>query len=362
MAIIDVIDLANERSDEIVRRVPEIGAGEFVLGSQLIVRESQRAVFFRDGKALDVFGPGRHTLSTDNIPLLGGLIGLPFGGRSPFTAEVYFVSMREFTGLKWGTAQPLVYRDKEFGMIRLRAYGTYAMRVANPQLFVTDIVGTRGAYTTGAIEEYLRGIILNEFNDLLGGVQTSILDIQGMTGEIATAARNALSDDFGRLGLELRGFQISAVTPPEEVQQRIDERSGMAAIGDMSTYLQFKTAQALGDVAKGGGGAGGAAEAGVGVGAGLGMGSVMAQTMRDAFAQPAGGQGQPAPSPAAPTHPCPKCQFAVPDGARFCPNCGTAQETAAATIACPNCGTQNAAGAKFCTECGTALSAPAAGA
>ena len=356
MAIIDVIELPNERSDEIVRRVPEIGAGEFKLGSQLIVRESQRAVFFRDGKALDVFGPGRHTLSTDNIPLLGGLIGLPFGGRSPFTAEVYFVSMREFTDLKWGTPQALVYRDKEFGMIRLRAYGTYAMRVADPQLFVTDIVGTRGAYTTGAIEEYLRGIILNEFNDLLGGVQTSILDIQSMTGEIATATRNALSDDFARLGLELRGFQISAVTPPEEVQQRIDERSGMAAIGDMSTYVQFKTAQALGDVAQGGGG-GGAAEAGVGVGAGLGMGTVMAQTMRDAFAQPAAGQGHAAPAPAAATHPCPNCGFAVPDGARFCPNCGTAQQTA--TVACPNCGTQNAPTAKFCIECGTSLAAPA---
>jgi len=355
MAIIDVIELPNERSDEIVRRVPEIGAGEFRLGSQLIVRESQRAVFFRDGKALDVFGPGRHTLSTDNIPLLTGLLGLPFGGRSPFTAEVYFVSMREFTDLKWGTPQPLVYRDKEFGMIRLRAYGTYAMRIADPQLFVTTIVGTRGAYGTGAIEEYLRSIILNEFNDLLGGLQTSILDIQGMTSEIATATRNALSDDFSRLGLELRGFQISAITPPEEVQQRIDERSGMAAIGDMSTYVQFKTAQALGDVAQGGGG-GGAAEAGVGVGAGLGMGTVMAQTMRDAFAQqPAGGQGQAAAAATQATHPCPNCQAAVPNGARFCPNCGTAQQTAAATVACPNCGTQNPANAKFCTECGTAL-------
>src|SRR3712207_4417920 len=227
MAILDLIEHPDEYTDEIVRRVPEHGSGEFRLGSQLVVRESQRAVFFRDGKALDVFGPGRHTISTNNIPLLTGLLGLPFGGDSPFRAEIYFVSMREFTNLKWGTPQPLVYRDNELGMIRLRAFGTYSMRVGDPQLFVNQIVGSRGAYTTGAIEEFLRSIVLNEFNDLLGSVQTSILDIQAMTGEIATTARNALGDDFQRLGLALTTFQISAITPPEEVQQRIDESSGM---------------------------------------------------------------------------------------------------------------------------------------
>src|SRR5829696_6011961 len=136
MALLDVIEFLDPSGQQIVHRVPETGSGEFRLGSQLIVRESQRAVFFRDGKALDVFGPGRHTLSTNNIPLLTGLLGLPFGGESPFKAEVFFVSMREFTDMKWGSAQPLVYRDTEFGMIRLRAFGTYSIRVADPQLLV----------------------------------------------------------------------------------------------------------------------------------------------------------------------------------------------------------------------------------
>ena len=140
MAIIDIIQHPNERSDEIVFRVPQQGAGEFALGSQLIVRESQAAVFFRDGQSLDTFGPGRHTLSTQNLPLLSGLLKIPFGGRSPFTAEVYFVSLREFTDLKWGTAQPVVFRDNDFGMVRLRAFGTYSMRVADPQLFLQQIV------------------------------------------------------------------------------------------------------------------------------------------------------------------------------------------------------------------------------
>ncbi|MCC6314048.1 MAG: SPFH domain-containing protein [Thermomicrobiales bacterium] len=350
MAIIDVIELTNERPGEIVRRVPETGPGEFKLGSQLIVREGQRAVFVRDGKALDIFGPGRHTLSTDNIPLLTGLIGLPFGGRSPFTAEVYFVSMRDFTDLKWGTPQPLVYRDTELGMIRLRAFGTYAMRVADPQLFVNQIVGTRGVYSTSDIEDYLRSIILNEFNDLLGSLTTSILDIQGMTRELAVTARNALTDDFERLGLELRGFQISSITPPEAVQQRIDERSGMAALGDMGAYMQFKTAQAIGDVGAGkaGGGAGDVAATGVGVGAGIGMGAAMAGAVQGAFNRPA---EQPASATATIT--CPNCHATIPAGSKFCPNCG--QPLQPATVTCPNCGTANPAGAKFCVECGKSL-------
>src|SRR5918998_2214967 len=203
MAILDLIEYPNEYADELVHRVPEHDSGEFRLGSQLVVRESQRAIFFRDGKALDVFGPGRHTLSTNNIPLLTGLLGLPFGGRSPFRAEVYFVSMREFTDMKWGTAQPLVYRDTELGMIRLRAFGTYSMRVADPQLFVNQIVGTRGAYSTNAIDEYLKSVIINEFNDILGEAKTPLLDLPGLTSELATTTRNALTDDFQRLGLQL---------------------------------------------------------------------------------------------------------------------------------------------------------------
>ena len=354
MAILDLIEHPDEYADEIVHRVPESGSGEFRLGSQLVVRESQRAVFFRDGKALDVFGPGRHTISTNNIPLLTGLLGIPFGGDSPFRAEVYFVSMREFTDMKWGTPQPLVYRDAELGMVRLRAFGTYSMRVDDPQLFVNQVVGSRGAYSTGAIDEFLKGLIINEFNDLLGETQTSILDIQAMTREIADAARHALGDDFERLGLQLNTFQISAITPPEEVQRRIDERSGMAALGDMRTYTQFQAAQALRDAAQNEGGGGEAASTGVGLGAGLGLGQAMAQTVRDAYtAQPPPQSPQPTPAATAATITCPNCQTANPPGAKFCQNCGT--QLQAAPITCPNCGTQNAPDSKFCTNCGTAL-------
>ncbi|MEA2528036.1 MAG: hypothetical protein QOF73_5263 [Thermomicrobiales bacterium] len=296
MAIIDLIEHPDERADELVHRVPEYGSGEFRLGSQLVVRESQRAVFFRDGKALDVFGPGRHTLSTNNIPLLTGLIGIPFGGKSPFTAEVYFVSMREFTDMKWGTPQPLVFRDQDFGMVRLRAFGTYSMRVADPQLLVTQFVGSRGAYTTGAIDEFLKSVIINEFNDILGEAKTPLLDLPGLTRELADTARNALTDDFQRLGLQLTSFQISAISPPEEVQKRIDERSGMAALGDMNTYMQYQAAQAMRDAAQNPGG--GAAGTGVGLGAGVAMGGAMAQAVQNAMNP--GASQPPPPQTAAP--------------------------------------------------------------
>ncbi|MGE3796214.1 MAG: SPFH domain-containing protein [Thermomicrobiales bacterium] len=344
MAIIDLIQWPDERPDQVVHRVPERGSGEFVLGSQLVVRESQSAVFVRDGKALDTFSAGRHTLSTNNIPLLTSLIGLPFGGTSPFTAEVFFVALREFTSLKWGTTQPLTYRDSDLGMVRLRAFGTYSMQVDNPQLFVTHVVGTRGGYSLSAIEDFLRSLILNEFNDLLGGTHTSILDLPGMTMELANGARLALADDFQRIGLRLVTFQIEGITPPEDVQKRIDERSSMAAIGDMQTYTQFQTAQAMRDAAQNPSGGGAA-----GIGVGLGAGAAMGQAMAGALSQPAPAQ-QPAQQSVPAGAPCANCGKSVPAGANFCPSCGTP-----VSQTCANCGAANSGTAKFCSECGKPL-------
>jgi len=280
--VIDLIQLPDERTDELVRRVPESGSGEFRLGSQLVVRENQRAVFVRDGKALDVFGPGRHTISTNNIPFLTGLIGMLTGGTSMFTAEVYFVSMREFTDMRWGTAQPVAYRDADLGMVRLRAFGTYSMRVDDPQLFVNQVVGSRGAYSTGQIDEFLKSVIVTEFNDLVGETKTALLDLGGLTLELAQTMQAALTDDFKRLGLQLTSFQIGAITPPEEVQKAIDQRSSMGAIGDMSTFTQYQAAQAMREAANNTGGAGDIASTGVGLGAGVALGQTMAQAFQNA--------------------------------------------------------------------------------
>src|SRR5215218_10949128 len=313
MALIDVIQHPSERSDEMVFRVPQQGAGEFKFGSQLIVREGQAAVFFRDGKALDTFGPGRHTLNTNNLPLLTGIMGIAFGGATPFTAEVYFVSLREFSDLRWGTAQPVVSRDTDFGMVRLRAFGGYSMRVGDPQLFVQQVVGSQGVYTIGFIEDYLRGVIVNEFNDMLGAVHTTLLDLPGQSSELAAAMRNALVDDFRRIGLDITSFQIIAITPPEDVQRHIDERTSMAILGAPGSDQRSDAARALG---------GGAetpaletAQAGLELGAGPGLGQAMAPAARETVAEPArpGRAG---------TIECPNCHAQAAADARFCPNCG----------------------------------------
>ncbi|HET9660611.1 MAG TPA: SPFH domain-containing protein [Thermomicrobiales bacterium] len=321
MAVLDLIQWTDERSDEIVRRVPETGSGEFRLGSQLVVRENQAAVFVRDGKALDAFGPGRHTLSTNNIPLLGGLIGAAFGGKSPFTAEVFFVSTREFTGLKWGTPQPMTFKDSQLGMVRLRAFGTFSIRVTNPTLFVNYIVGTRGGYSIANIEDFLRSIIINNFNDILGDLSTTLTDIPGMMLDLSSTARASLTDDFDRIGLQIVTFQVEAITPPDEVTKLIDQRSGMGAIGDMSAYTQFQAAQAMRDAAQNPGG-GGAAATGVGLGAGMAMGQAMADAINQGKSGGKAQGGAPAAGSSGQVNFCPNCGSPVAPGAKFCTNCG----------------------------------------
>jgi membrane protease subunit (stomatin/prohibitin family) len=285
---IDVIEFLDPTGTQIVHRVPEGGSGDFRLGSQLVVRESQAAVFFRDGKALDVFGPGRHTLSTMNIPLLTGLLSLPFGGTSPFRAEVDFVSMADFIDQKWGTMEPVTFRDSQFGMVRLRAFGTYSMAVADPQLFVNKIVGTQGIYDTGQITDYLRSIIVSRFNDIMGKTMTTLLDLPAKYNDVGAGMRASVTDDFANLGLNLKAFYVTSITPPDEVSKRIDERTGMGVVGDMGQYIQYQTAQAIGGVgqgaAQGGGGGGSAAETGVGLGAGMGIGAGMAQIVSQSMA------------------------------------------------------------------------------
>jgi membrane protease subunit (stomatin/prohibitin family) len=242
-------------------------------------------------------------------------MGVAFGGATPFTAEVYFVSLREFSDLRWGTAQPVVFRDTDFGMVRLRAFGGYSIRINDPQLFVQQVVGSRGAYTTGLIEDYLRGVIVNEFNDMLGAVHTTLLDLPGQTAELAAAMRNALADDFRRIGLDLTSFQIVAITPPEDVQRHIDERTSMSVLGDSASSPRFEATRALGGVADTP--ALEPPQTGVEFDDGLGIGQALTPAMRETSAEPAR-LARPA------TIECPYCHAQAPADARFCPNCGRA--------------------------------------
>lgn len=281
--IIDVVEFLDESGQTIIHREPEGGPGDLRLGSQVIVRESQTAVFFRDGRALDMFGPGRHTLTTYNLPIISGLIGLATNGKTPFPAEVVFVNMRNFIDQKWGTPEPIVFRDPSLGMARLRAIGSYAYQVKEPQAFVNGIAGTQGIFTTGELQGYLRTIIVQSFVDSLGEQNRSLLDMAGQYNELAAIVRERLVEDFGRLGLELTAFYVQAITPTEETAKAIDERAAMGAIGDMDAYLKFKGARALGDAANNpNGGAG----AGVGLGAGFGLGASVASMFGQAMQQP----------------------------------------------------------------------------
>src|SRR5512136_700848 len=291
--IIDVVEVPDQKPDEMVRRMPEYGSGDFRLGSQVIVREYQQAVFFRDGKAYDTFGPGRHTITTANLPLLSGLIGLATGGKTPFTAEVYFVSMREFLDYKWGTAEPIALRDTDLGLVRLRAFGTYSMQVSDPALFVNKIVGAQGLYETKQITDFLRGIIVAKMTDLLGEMKKGLFDLPALYDEIGAGSKVKVGDDFSNLGVQLKTLYVNSISPTEETAKAIDERASMGAIGDMNKYLQFQAARGIRDAAQNP--SGGVAGAGVGLGAGLGMGQMMAGAFSQAMQQPP----QPPPAQAA---------------------------------------------------------------
>src|SRR6185369_11096605 len=302
--------------------------------------------------------PGRHTLTTLNLPVLSKLIGIPFVGDSPFQAQVYFISRQTFTDLKWGTKEPIAFRDTELTMVRLRAFGRFSIRVIHPQIFLQQLVGTRGKYTTDSIEDFLRDICVARLNDLLGETLKTILDLPRYYDELSGATKARVADDFGKYGLELVDFLIGAITPPEEVQKMIDERAGMGAIGDMQRYMAFKAARGIEAAATDQGEAGSAAGLGLGAGIGMMMPGMIAGAMGAQGRGPGGGVA-PAPAGGAglATTPCPKCQSAVPVGMKFCGTCGTAM---AAVATCTKCQTPLTPGSKFCGNCGQAVSAAAA--
>lgn len=293
--IFDVIEYRDEMKNELVHRFPEQGIGDYRIGSQVIVRESQNAVFFRDGQALDKFGPGRHTIATANIPKVIDFIGKAFNNRTPFPAEVYFVSMKEFTELKWGTPQPIIVRNPGVGLgvALLQGFGTYSVQVSDPQQFVTQIVGGKSSYMLDDIDDRLRTMLLSKLQDLLGetGAKSNVLQMIGLTEELGAGVRAKANADFAALGLTLKSFYIGSLKPSSKSAQELRDM-GML---DMNVYTQLQAADALRDAAQNeGGGAGLTA----GIGAGMGIGNLMQNATSGAMQQQQAPQQQAAPAAA----------------------------------------------------------------
>lgn len=267
MIRLEVIQFFDEGNSSLIQRIPPGGSADIKYGAQLIVQENQEAIFFRDGRAMDRFGPGRYTLTTANLPIITRLLTLPWE-QSPFQSLVYFVGKQTFLDQKWGTRQPITVRDAEFGMVRLRSFGKFSFRVADSTVLLNTLVGTQGKYTTAEATSFLRDLVVARLTDLLGTLGISLLDLPARYDEIASAARAKVAEDFDKYGLELVDFFISAITPPEEVQRAIDARSSMGAVGDLNAFMKFQTAQSMSRLAEQGGGGG---AMGMGMGAGFGM-------------------------------------------------------------------------------------------
>jgi len=326
---IDVIQWTEPGDGVLAYRYP-MEDMEIQNGGKLTVRDSQAAVFVNEGQIADVFGPGLHTLSTNTLPILTYLMNWDKAFKSPFKSDVYFFSTRLQTNQKWGTASPITIRDKEFGAVRMRAFGIYAYRVSDPKVFHQKVSGTRAAYTVPELEGQLRNTIIGQMTDMFGNASVNFLDMAAHQTQLGQNMLAAMRPVFADLGLLLDNFTVENISLPEELQKLLDQRIGMNMIGDMSRYTQFQVAQSMPIAAANEGG--GLSGAGVGLGAGM----LMAQQMMNAARPPAG------PSPATPEAPpspqggapssaqgntkfCMNCGHSIPKPAKFCPECGGAQ-------------------------------------
>jgi membrane protease subunit (stomatin/prohibitin family) len=367
---LEVIEWFDETGKELLHRIPESGSGEIKFGAQLIVRPSQIAVFFYNGKACHAFPQGRHTLATANIPILNKILSIPWGMTSPLRAEVYFVNIKEFPNLTWGTKDPVAFKDNELGLIRLRAFGVFNIRVVQPLLFINRLAGTQGIYSTEEIEEYLSRVIVSRFNDYLGENLDSLIALPGRYDELSQGLAKRLREDFGHFGLGLTGLYINAITPPLEVQKAIDDKSRLGVFDDLNQLLRMKAAMALEKSSESQGEAG----AGLGMGLGLMMPAMLSEYFKAgksptmvqteySFTCPDCSRPIPQEAIFCPScghqlvvfTQCPKCLKNLPPNAKFCSRCGHAVEQELGPQKCPHCGAENLPESERCNQCGEKL-------
>ncbi|MBE1553854.1 SPFH domain-containing protein [Sporosarcina limicola] len=343
---IEVIEWTDSDMNTMVYRFP-VQNNEIKMGAELTVRESQMAIFVNEGEIADVFGPGRHQLYTQNMPILTKLKSWKHGFNSPFKAEVYFVNTKQFINQKWGTSNPIMMRDPEFGIIRLRGYGIYSYRVSEPTVFLKELFGTNASYDTSNIEEQLKKMIVSGLTDLFAESKIAALDLAMHYDELSEKGKEKMQQRFSAFGFEMTSLYIENLSLPKEVEEAMDKRTSMGVIGDLGQYQQYQAAEALRDAARNE--SGGLAGAGAGLGAGAALGGVMA----NAFSGNQQQQANTPPPSISQTEKisCPHCQAPNTLGTKFCGDCGKSIQMK--KVPCIGCQAELNEDAKFCGECGT---------
>lgn len=316
--------------------------------STLTVKESQCAIFVHKGQIADVFGPGLYDLGTDIFPILSKLAGWKYGFQTPITCDIYYINTKQFTNIQWGTKNPIMMSDSRFGMVRVRAFGTFSYKVDDPAVFLKELFGTNSSFVTDDINDFLKSMLLSCFADSLGESKVSALDLAANTLEFNEIVKGSVQNKFNELGLKLVNLFIENMSLPEEVTKAMDERTKLGILGDSTdTLMKISAAEAMKTAAANQGVGGAFMAGGVGMGAGVGIGAIMANAMAGSNNQNSGNANN-----AAGGTVCPSCGKSVPAGSKFCPECGKAMS---ATKFCPECGAKVSAGAKFCPECGKKL-------
>ena len=337
--LIDVIEWTDNSGKTMVHKY-DMNGKEIMMGAQLTVRESQVAIFVNEGELADVFEPGRYELKTSNMPILTALKSWKYGFNSPFKADVYFVNTKQFLDMKWGTSNPVMMRDAEFGMIRVRAFGIYSFRVSDPVKFLKEVFGTSALFTVEGVEGQIKRTLVSGLSDAIAESKIPALDLAANYEELSAYALQAINPKLAELGLTLCSFVIENISLPEEVEKSIDKRTSMGVLGNMDQYAKYQAAEAMRDAANN---QNGVAGMGVGMGAGAAMGQMFAQSMNPSAAP------QATAAAAAATIVCAACGAQIAAGSKFCPECGAKQNKGSF---CTNCGKEIPAGTKFCPECG----------
>lgn len=345
-----IIEWSDNSKDTLVYKYPfEKGGREVNHKSKLIVKESQNAIFVHKGQICDIFPAGTYDLNTDIFPILSKLAGWKYGFQTPISVDIYFVNTKQFTGCKWGTSNPILIRDPEFGMVRVKGYGSYAFKVDDAGVLLKELFGTNSSFSRDDITNWLKTMLVSALTDAIGESRVSVLDLAGNTTEFNQIVTANIQNKFKEIGLKLTNLFIENMSVPDEVEKAIDERSKLGVLGDKTDIMmKIAAAEAMKDAAKNQGTGGAFVGAGMGLGAGAGIGAAFASAFNSANTpakepekeKPAGGKK------------CKECGAEISANAKFCPECGA---KVPAKKFCPECGAEVSATAKFCPECGNKI-------